>query len=175
MLGAEARGNAPRREELDAVQEALIAAAKQWPEQGLPDNPKGWLITVATRRLTDQVRADTARRLREQLVVSLIPNYLVTLAVKSRVRSGDRAGRPLNSLAWPPTRTQWAQPSMELMARARISSCSGRVSATASRTMNRRTNEIRVAITPPMSTGSSMFDSDTRCRVARCDHIMLEL
>ena len=45
----------------------------QWPTQGLPDNPKGWLITVATRRLTDQVRADTARRLREQLVVSLIP------------------------------------------------------------------------------------------------------
>jgi RNA polymerase sigma factor (sigma-70 family) len=57
----------------DAVQEALIAAAKQWPAQGLPDNPKGWLITVATRRLTDQIRADTARRLREQLVVSLIP------------------------------------------------------------------------------------------------------
>ena len=55
------------------MQEALIAAAKQWPEQGLPDNPRGWLITVATRRLTDQVRADTARRLREQLVVSLIP------------------------------------------------------------------------------------------------------
>src|SRR5262245_61944534 len=39
----------------------------------MPDNPKGWLITVATRRLTDQVRADTARRLREQLVVSVIP------------------------------------------------------------------------------------------------------
>ena len=58
----------------DAVQEALIAAALQWPTQGsMPDNPKGWLITVATRRLTDQVRADTARRLREQLVVSLIP------------------------------------------------------------------------------------------------------
>jgi len=57
----------------DAVQEALIAAAMQWPTQGVPDNPKGWLITVATRRLTDQIRSDTARRLREQLVVSLIP------------------------------------------------------------------------------------------------------
>jgi RNA polymerase sigma factor (sigma-70 family) len=57
----------------DAVQEALVAAAMQWPKQGLPDNPTGWLITVATRRLTDQIRADTARRLREQLVVSLIP------------------------------------------------------------------------------------------------------
>ena len=57
----------------DAVQEALLAAAMQWPAQGMPDNPKGWLITVATRRLTDQIRADTARRLREHLVVSLIP------------------------------------------------------------------------------------------------------
>jgi RNA polymerase sigma factor (sigma-70 family) len=57
----------------DAVQEALLAAATQWPAGGVPDNPKGWLITVATRRLTDQVRADTARRLREQLVVSLVP------------------------------------------------------------------------------------------------------
>jgi RNA polymerase sigma factor (sigma-70 family) len=57
----------------DAVQEALIAAARQWPEQGIPDNLRGWLITVATRRLTDQIRADAARRLREQLVVSLIP------------------------------------------------------------------------------------------------------
>ena len=57
----------------DAVQEALIAAATQWPTQGVPDKPVGWLITVATRRLTDQIRADAARRLREQLVVSLIP------------------------------------------------------------------------------------------------------
>ena len=57
----------------DAVQEALIAAATQWPARGVPDSPKGWLITVATRRLTDQIRSDTARRLREQLVVSLIP------------------------------------------------------------------------------------------------------
>jgi predicted RNA polymerase sigma factor len=44
----------------DAVQEALIAAATQWPARGVPANPKGWLITVATRRLTDQVRADAA-------------------------------------------------------------------------------------------------------------------
>jgi RNA polymerase sigma factor (sigma-70 family) len=57
----------------DAVQEALIAGAMQWPEQGIPDNPRGWLLTVATRRLTDQIRADAARRLRERLVVSLIP------------------------------------------------------------------------------------------------------
>jgi RNA polymerase sigma factor (sigma-70 family) len=49
----------------DAVQEALIAAATQWPEEGTPDNPYGWLLTVATRRLVDWVRSDSARRRRE--------------------------------------------------------------------------------------------------------------
>ncbi len=50
----------------DAVQEALLAAAVQWPEQGVPDNPRGWLIQVASRRMTDQRarapwRGDAAR------------------------------------------------------------------------------------------------------------------
>jgi RNA polymerase sigma factor (sigma-70 family) len=49
----------------DAVQEALLAAATQWPAQGVPGHPKGWLITVASRRLTDQLRSDEARRRRE--------------------------------------------------------------------------------------------------------------
>ena len=57
----------------EAVEEALIAAAVQWPKEGRPENPRGWLLRVATRRLTDQTRADTARRLRERLVVSLVP------------------------------------------------------------------------------------------------------
>jgi predicted RNA polymerase sigma factor len=49
----------------DAVQEALLAAARQWPATGLPENPRAWLITVAARRLTDLLRADEARRRRE--------------------------------------------------------------------------------------------------------------
>lgn len=49
----------------DAVQEALIAAALQWPKDGLPDNPRGWLITVASRRLTDLLRSEQARQRRE--------------------------------------------------------------------------------------------------------------
>jgi RNA polymerase sigma factor (sigma-70 family) len=49
----------------DAVQEALLAAAVQWPEEGVPANPRGWLITVASRRLTDQWRSEHARRDRE--------------------------------------------------------------------------------------------------------------
>jgi RNA polymerase sigma factor (sigma-70 family) len=57
----------------DAVQEALIAAATQWPRDGLPENPRGWLIQVASRRIVDHVRAETARRHREAIVVSLVP------------------------------------------------------------------------------------------------------
>ena len=49
----------------DAVQEALIAAAMQWPEEGLPDNPKAWLIQVACRRVVDHQRSELARRRRE--------------------------------------------------------------------------------------------------------------
>ena len=52
----------------DAVQEALIAAAQQWPSEGLPDNPRGWLIQVAARRMTDHLRAESARRRREARV-----------------------------------------------------------------------------------------------------------
>jgi RNA polymerase sigma factor (sigma-70 family) len=52
----------------DAVQEAMLAAATQWPSEGLPDNPKGWLITVAARRLTDLLRGEQARRRREERV-----------------------------------------------------------------------------------------------------------
>jgi RNA polymerase sigma factor (sigma-70 family) len=51
----------------DAVQEALLAAATQWRAEGLPDNPRGWLIAVAVRRLTDRWRSDEARRRREDL------------------------------------------------------------------------------------------------------------
>jgi RNA polymerase sigma factor (sigma-70 family) len=57
----------------DAVQEALLAAALQWPEQGIPENPRGWLITVAARRLTDALRSDQARRRREERAAALEP------------------------------------------------------------------------------------------------------
>lgn len=49
----------------DAVQEACIAAALQWPRDGRPENPRAWLTQVAFRRMTDQVRSDSARRRRE--------------------------------------------------------------------------------------------------------------
>jgi RNA polymerase sigma factor (sigma-70 family) len=49
----------------DAVQEALLAAATQWPREGVPGNPRAWLIQVASRRMTDYIRSEMARRRRE--------------------------------------------------------------------------------------------------------------
>ena len=57
----------------DAVQEALLAAARQWPAEGVPDNPRGWLTAVAARRRIELLRADTARSRREQAVAALEP------------------------------------------------------------------------------------------------------
>jgi RNA polymerase sigma factor (sigma-70 family) len=59
----------------DAVQEALVAAAVQWPTEGMPDNPRGWLIQVAVRRMIDQIRSASARRQREAAMLLLSPAY----------------------------------------------------------------------------------------------------
>lgn len=57
----------------DAVQEALLAASQQWPRDGVPDQPRAWLITVAGRRLTDELRSEEARRRRENNQALEIP------------------------------------------------------------------------------------------------------
>jgi RNA polymerase sigma factor (sigma-70 family) len=73
----------------DAVQEALIAAAEQWPDRGLPGHPKGWLITVASRRLTDQLRSDESRRRREEAAVAAEPGP-PAIAAPADEPAGDR-------------------------------------------------------------------------------------
>ncbi|GIG88084.1 RNA polymerase sigma factor [Plantactinospora endophytica] len=58
----------------DAVQDAVLAATVQWPAEGVPDNPRGWLVTVASRRFIDQLRSDRARRERESAAATdLVP------------------------------------------------------------------------------------------------------
>ncbi len=78
VLGALVRRYGHFGEAEDSVQEALLAAAQQWPERGLPDNPRGWLIKVASRRLTDQLRSDEARRRREETATALTPREAFT-------------------------------------------------------------------------------------------------
>ncbi len=75
----------------DAVQEALIAAARQWPDDGLPDNPRAWLITVASRRLTDLLRSEQARQRREDTVArwTLPDRWLAPAADRPAADSDD--------------------------------------------------------------------------------------
>jgi len=70
----------------DAVQEALLAAAVQWPGDGVPDDPRGWLIRVASRRLTDLLRSEQARQRREDTV------FRWTVAEQWVAPAADRAG-----------------------------------------------------------------------------------
>ena len=70
VLGALMRRYGDFADAEDAVQEALLAAATSWPAEGQPDNPAGWLIRVASRRLANQYRGDAARRRREELAAS---------------------------------------------------------------------------------------------------------
>ncbi|HEX6674721.1 MAG TPA: sigma factor, partial [Actinomycetes bacterium] len=57
----------------DAVQEALLAAAVQWPAEGVPANPTGWLVTVASRRRAELWRNEAARRRRERTAAAIQP------------------------------------------------------------------------------------------------------
>jgi RNA polymerase sigma factor (sigma-70 family) len=70
VLGAVARRFRDFASAEDAVQEAMIAAFTKWPEEGVPDNPRAWLIQVACRRMTDNVRSEIARRERETAVAA---------------------------------------------------------------------------------------------------------
>ncbi|MFI6091026.1 RNA polymerase sigma factor [Streptomyces sp. NPDC051218] len=91
VLGALVRRYGHFGEAEDAVQEALLAAARQWPEQGVPENPRGWLIRVASRRLMDQLRSDEARRRREEEAAQLSPRDAFTAPApgESRAPSDD--------------------------------------------------------------------------------------
>ena len=77
VLGSLVRRHGQFEECEDAVQEAILAASMQWPADGVPANPRGWLITVASRRLIDQVRSEHARRERE-----------TTIAIEAEARGG---------------------------------------------------------------------------------------
>ncbi len=66
VLGVLARRHGQFDAAEDAVQEALLAAALQWPADGVPDNPRSWLLAVASRRLVDEWRSESARRRREE-------------------------------------------------------------------------------------------------------------
>jgi RNA polymerase sigma factor (sigma-70 family) len=73
VLGAVIRRSGDFGAAEDAVQEALAAAALQWPRTGVPENPRAWLVEVAARKLTDQIRSESARRRREMKIALETP------------------------------------------------------------------------------------------------------
>src|SRR5215471_2443203 len=74
----------------DAVQEALLAAAVQWPSDSVPDDPRAWLIKVASRRLTDLLRSEQARQRREDTVFRwTLPEQWVAPAADRPAHAGD--------------------------------------------------------------------------------------
>jgi RNA polymerase sigma factor (sigma-70 family) len=88
VLGAVVRRYGDFAAAEDAVQEALLAAAAQWPVEGVPENPRSWLIRVAGRRMTDHLRAELARKRREVIVV-MQPEEVVPAADELPVQSDD--------------------------------------------------------------------------------------
>jgi RNA polymerase sigma factor (sigma-70 family) len=89
VLGAVARRFRDFSSAEDAVQEAMIAAFTQWPQEGVPDNPRGWLIQVACRRMTDHVRSEIARRERETAVAAEAENLPPTVEIEADMDPDD--------------------------------------------------------------------------------------
>jgi RNA polymerase sigma factor (sigma-70 family) len=91
VLGAVVRRYGDFAAAEDAVQEALTAAAFQWPRAGVPENPRAWLIHVAARKLTDAIRSEAARRRREAKIVLETPpeETMVPPPDEARVEGDD--------------------------------------------------------------------------------------
>ena len=89
VLGAVSRRFRDFASAEDAVQEAMIAASTQWPLQGVPENPRGWLIQVACRRMTDYMRSEIARRERETAVAAEAESLSPTLQIEADMDPDD--------------------------------------------------------------------------------------
>jgi RNA polymerase sigma factor (sigma-70 family) len=89
VLGAVARRFRDFSSAEDAVQEAMIAAFIQWPQEGVPENPRGWLIQVACRRMADQMRSEIARRERETAVAAEAENLVSLLEIEADMDPDD--------------------------------------------------------------------------------------
>ena len=89
VLGAVARRFRDFVSAEDAVQEAMIAAFTQWPKDGIPENPRGWLIQVASRRMTDHIRSEVARREREAAVAQQVETFAPTVDIEADMDPDD--------------------------------------------------------------------------------------
>jgi RNA polymerase sigma factor (sigma-70 family) len=101
----------------DAVQEALLAAATQWPERGMPDSPESWLITVASRRMTDQFRSELSAKQREERAAAQTrPDELLAPAADAEDPAGEDDTLTLLMLCCHPSLTAPSQIAITLRA-----------------------------------------------------------
>ena len=141
----------------DAVQEALLDAATQWPASGVPDNPRGWLLTVATRRLTDMLRSESARRRREDAVFRATPLAEFAAAAAGTGTGADDDTLALLFLCCHPALSPSSQVALTLRAvggltTAEIARAFGVPEATMAQRISRAKQQIRAAgarFTPP--------------------------
>jgi len=91
VLGALTRRHRDFAAAEDAVQEALLDASMQWPLEGVPENPAGWLYRIALRRLSDQVRSESARRRREEQVANELTEEEMQAPAIDEDQLGERA------------------------------------------------------------------------------------
>ena len=100
----------------DAAQEALTAAVRQWPSEGTPDHPRGWLIRVASRRLIDHLRAERARAAREDAQAVAQPRDAFTSAAADEERRVGDDSLPLLVLCCHPALSRSSQVALTLRA-----------------------------------------------------------
>ena len=131
----------------DAVQEALLAAAQQWPADGVPDRPQAWLIRVAVRKLIDLLRAEQARRRREDRSASWVLPQERTAAPADADPGGSDDTLVLLMLCCHPALSQASQIALTLRAVGGLSTAEiARAFLTSEASMTRRITRAKQAI-----------------------------
>lgn len=158
----------------DAVQEALLAAAQQWPTEGFPDNPRGWLIRVASRRMIDGWRSDQARAGREELVARRTPPG-DQLASAADVATGDEHDDSLTLLllCCHPALTRPSQVALTLRAVAGLSTGQiARAFLVPEATMAQRISRAKGRLREAEARFSAPAPEDLPDRVAAAAHVL---
>ncbi|GAB3987021.1 sigma factor-like helix-turn-helix DNA-binding protein [Actinoallomurus acanthiterrae] len=82
----------------DATQEALLKAVRHWSRDGIPQSPRGWLLTVASRVLIDESRSESSRRRREDAIFAATPQSELLARPADSMADPDEAAAGEDSL-----------------------------------------------------------------------------
>ncbi|WP_460460160.1 RNA polymerase sigma factor [Angustibacter peucedani] len=160
----------------DAVQEALLAAATQWPRDGVPTDPKAWLVRVASRRLVDQWRSDSARERRELVVARREPDdALVAPAadVEAERDDGDGDALALLLLCCHPALTPASQVALTLRAVGGLTTSEiARAFVVPEATMAQRISRAKRQIKDAGATFPALRDDERVERLAAVLHVL---